>query len=655
MSQSDFPLEPLENPAVPAIRPDPPRIVNLPTSFDIAAEFYSEAAPAPLGEALDAFEAEMPTPVETPGEPPAAAGLPQPPALAASVEPPAVPVPPPAPGSSSVLEFPHHHPPAPPVTAMAAAQALARSTAPATAVALVDIIEQQGGLNWREAVTIVQRLCRRLKQQGVAGPILLDPRNIQITSAGDVVLLPSPSGGDPLVMQVGRLLRTMLMGRPAPPELRLLLSQATFELPIFESIDDVDRALLQLERAHEREEPRPAPSGVVMEAVYARKTHDVTPPPRHIAPDAHALGSRSIRPAKAPWRSGRPKLPVILTAISTHWRRVAVSAVVAAALIAVLVNPALLLGPLRPNPAPSTSIVGGRGDSLPPPASASPADQPSAIVGSPLAVEATSPRLPSPPRAPLVGNRAGSTPTRAGSDRRREDAPTAPAAAVPTVGVVAPRESERRATALIAQGNATEAMAVFDSLLLGNPLYEPKAGDLTPESLAAFRASQRVLLPVLAQRGYDRARSALAAGDSDRALSSAQESAAILDRTNGDAALRRQVQQVIDDATATLAAADQIVYTVKDTSVTPPRPLSRQFPATTPSGVPAHRVGTLEMVIAKNGTVEFVKLHTPLNRYHERMIVSAAKAWQYRPATRGGRPVKYRLTVTINLPENGTY
>ena len=40
----------------------------------------------------------------------------------------------------------------------------------------------------------------------------------------------------------------MLMGKEAPPELRLLLSQATFELPIFESIEDVDRALAAAEQ-----------------------------------------------------------------------------------------------------------------------------------------------------------------------------------------------------------------------------------------------------------------------------------------------------------------------------------------------------------------------------------------------------------------------
>ena len=38
-----------------------------------------------------------------------------------------------------------------------------------------------------------------------------------------------------------------------------------------------------------------------------------------------------------------------------------------------------------------------------------------------------------------------------------------------------------------------------------------------------------------------------------------------------------------------------------------------------------------------DGSVEHVKLNTPLNRHHERMIVSPAKAWQFRPATKGGR------------------
>ena len=51
----------------------------------------------------------------------------------------------------------------------------------------------------------------------------------------------------------------MLMGKEAPPELRLLLAQATFELPIFESIEDVDRALAQLNKLDE-----PGPAGLAL-------------------------------------------------------------------------------------------------------------------------------------------------------------------------------------------------------------------------------------------------------------------------------------------------------------------------------------------------------------------------------------------------------
>ena len=60
------------------------------------------------------------------------------------------------------------------------------------------------------------------------------------------------------------------------------------------------------------------------------------------------------------------------------------------------------------------------------------------------------------------------------------------------------------------------------------------------------------------------------------------------------------------------------------------------------------------MIIGRDGSVEHVKLNTPLNRHHERMIVSPAKAWKFRPATKAGRTVRYRISVKVNLPESGT-
>ena len=196
----------------------------------------------------------------------------------------------------------------------------------------------------------------------------------------------------------------------------------------------------------------------------------------------------------------------------------------------------------------------------------------------------------------------------------------------------------------------------FDALVMSTPLYEPRSTDLTPEALAAFRASQRLLLPVIAQRNYDRAVAALAAGDADRALALAKETVAILDRRLADTPprLREQVDDLIEQASTAAALANEIVYSDADVGVIPPRPLSRQLPVKGPLDVPPNRVGWLEMVINRDGSVYSVRLHTPLNRHHERMIVSPAKAWRYRPATKNGKPVMYRILVKVNLPESGT-
>jgi hypothetical protein len=129
----------------------------------------------------------------------------------------------------------------------------------------------------------------------------------------------------------------------------------------------------------------------------------------------------------------------------------------------------------------------------------------------------------------------------------------------------------------------------------------------------------------------------------------------MLDRSDVDSSspLRLKLEQLLRRAGAAQKLAENTVYGLTDTDVIPPQPLSRQFPEGLPSGVPPQRVGTLELVVGKAGDVEFVKLYTPLNRYHERMIVSAVKAWRYRPALKAGKPVRFRLTISINLPESG--
>jgi len=218
-----------------------------------------------------------------------------------------------------------------------------------------------------------------------------------------------------------------------------------------------------------------------------------------------------------------------------------------------------------------------------------------------------------------------------------------------------PDTAARQGATLLASGRADDAQRVFDSIVLANPSYQLDAARSTPEAVAALEASRRDILPALARRDYMNARAALDAGDVDRALSEGSRIETMLAHYDDDAAfpgLRSAVQQLLARASVLKAREDERVYSEADEGVTPPAPLSRQLPATLPFGITSSTVGRLEMLISRDGEVETVKLHTPLNRYHERMIVSAAKAWRYRPASKDGKPVRFRLVTSINLPEN---
>jgi protein TonB len=92
-----------------------------------------------------------------------------------------------------------------------------------------------------------------------------------------------------------------------------------------------------------------------------------------------------------------------------------------------------------------------------------------------------------------------------------------------------------------------------------------------------------------------------------------------------------------------------IVYTSSDPGVTPPVLVRPMLPAEPPPSVPPEQVGTLVLVVDEDGNVEQVRLSSPANRYAERMLVSHAKTWKFKPATRDGHPVKYRTRVRVTI------
>ena len=55
----------------------------------------------------------------------------------------------------------------------------------------------------------------------------------------------------------------------------------------------------------------------------------------------------------------------------------------------------------------------------------------------------------------------------------------------------------------------------------------------------------------------------------------------------------------------------------------------------------------VELVVSSSGEVESVKLVTEQAGVGPSMMLSAIKAWRFRPATRDGEPVRYRLRMRL--------
>ena len=99
----------------------------------------------------------------------------------------------------------------------------------------------------------------------------------------------------------------------------------------------------------------------------------------------------------------------------------------------------------------------------------------------------------------------------------------------------------------------------------------------------------------------------------------------------------------------TTTIAPTVVYTVADSDVMPAMLLRPVLPAMPPPDVPPSQIGTHELLVDEQGDVERVRLISPSNRFHERMLVAHAKTWKFRPAIRDGQPVKFRTVVRLTI------
>jgi TonB family protein len=108
--------------------------------------------------------------------------------------------------------------------------------------------------------------------------------------------------------------------------------------------------------------------------------------------------------------------------------------------------------------------------------------------------------------------------------------------------------------------------------------------------------------------------------------------------------------EVANDAPAQVEISDlddSLVYSAGSSGVEPPIGIRPHFARELPSTLRAEDLARVELVIATDGSIESARLLDPPRNVIDSLVVSAAKAWSFEPATKDGRPVRYRKTVWV--------
>jgi TonB family protein len=235
-----------------------------------------------------------------------------------------------------------------------------------------------------------------------------------------------------------------------------------------------------------------------------------------------------------------------------------------------------------------------------------------------------------------------------------------------------------RAFCLLALGRATDAELAIEAVVVAEPTYTPGDGDASPRIRSAFTAVRRRMLPAIIQQKYAQAKTAYdrkefgAAADGFTQVLNAladQDVAAEASRPplSDLRTLAGGFQELAAKAAAPpppppaapVAAAPAApppppapvaprIYSGGETGIVMPVVINQALPPF-PGQVVIPRNGKLEVVIDELGQVESAVMTSSVSQTYDAIVLTAAKAWRFKPATMNGMPVKFRKTVQITI------
>jgi TonB family protein len=225
---------------------------------------------------------------------------------------------------------------------------------------------------------------------------------------------------------------------------------------------------------------------------------------------------------------------------------------------------------------------------------------------------------------------------------------------------------------LLALDRTDEARREIHAIVRANPLYRLSNAQASPRTRALFDDERRQLLPEVVRQTYAGAKAALDRKEMPAALEGFDRVLLILEEpglTNqpGLGDLRTLATGFRDliklslaatpPATARPSAAPAVppeaprTYGFGDAAVVPPVAVNQALPPwRPPDGVDRlERRAPLELVVDETGTVTSAVLKKSLHPTYDGILLSAARRWKFRPATKDGVPVRYRKLLEIVL------
>jgi TonB family protein len=266
--------------------------------------------------------------------------------------------------------------------------------------------------------------------------------------------------------------------------------------------------------------------------------------------------------------------------------------------------------------------------------------------------------------------------------------------ALKAAGNQAPRTAlsieQGRAFCLLALDRGADARQAVETILHLDPFYRPAEDDTSPRVRAVFRDVRRRALAGVLQQMYEDAKLAYERRAYDEAVARFDRVLSLLDDPDlvvdaGPRADMRLVAKAFND----LAKAASAPPIAEAQTSTPPSgspapggvvaPDERRSPRGAPAGplydaaskdvtapvplrtdvrIPDSLKGAgpsgdvvVEVVVSASGTVESATVHQSPDAAFGALVARAAMDWRYRPASKAGVPVRYRLMAKVAVPK----